>query len=101
MNPKVYYATVLDALKKLKEEGYTTDFNLEENCIVCQGERFSADDFEITSIYRYEGESNPDDESTVYAIKSKSGLKGVLVTSYGPYSEKMSDDILRKLRPVE
>ncbi len=100
MKPKVYYANAKDALDKLKEQGYTTDFNLEENCLVCNGEKFSADDFEITSVYRYEGDSNPDDESTVYGIESKSGVKGVLVTSYGAYSEKMSDDILQKLRDI-
>lgn len=97
MKPNVYYATVLDALKKLKEEGYTTDFNLDENCIVCHARKFNANDFEIISVYRYEGESNPSDESTVYGIESNTGLKGVLVTSYGMYSEKLSDEILRKL----
>jgi cytochrome c peroxidase len=98
MKPKVYYANVKDALDKLKEEGYTTDFNLEENCIACHAGKFNHDEFEITAIYRYEGDSNPDDESTVYAIESKSGLKGVLVTSYGAYSENLSDEILKKLK---
>lgn len=98
MKPKVYYANAKDALDKLKAEGYTTDFNLNENCIVCHSGKFSANDFEIVAIYRYEGDSNPDDESTVYAIESKSGEKGVLVTSYGAYSEKISDEILQKLR---
>lgn len=98
MKANVYYATVKDALDKLKEQGYTTDFNLEENCIVCHAGKFNADDFEITSIYRYEGDSNPGDESTVYGIESMTGIKGVLVTSYGAYSDKMSDDILQKLR---
>lgn len=98
MKPKVYYATVKDALDKLKEQGYTTDFNLEENCIVCHENKFTVHDFEIAAIYRYEGDSNPDDEASVYAIESNTGVKGVLVTSYGAYSDKMSDEILQKLR---
>lgn len=98
MKPKVYYANAKDALDKLKEHGYTTDFNLEENCIACLEGKFSPDDFEITAIYRYEGDSNPDDESTVYAIRSASGIKGVLVTSYGAYSDKLSNEILEKLK---
>lgn len=98
MKPKVYYANAKEALDKLKEKGYTTDFNLEENCIVCHHAKFNHNEFEITAIYRYEGDSNPDDESTVYAIESKSGLKGVLVTSYGAYSENLSDEILKKLQ---
>lgn len=97
MIPKVYYSNVKDALDKLNSEGYTVDFNLEENCIVCNADRFNPDEFDIKEVYRYEGESNPDDEATVYAIESKSGLKGVLVTSYGAYSDNMSDEILQKL----
>jgi len=97
MNPKVYYSNVKDALDTLKAKGYTMDFNLDENCIVCNSEKFNHNEFEIMEVYRYEGESNPDDEATVYAIESKSGLKGVLVTSYGAYSDKMSDEILQKL----
>jgi hypothetical protein len=34
----------------------------------------------------------------VYAIKSKTGIKGVLVTGYGPSADSMSADILEKLK---
>ena len=98
MKPPVYYAIVLEALAKLKEQGYTTDFKLAENVLTCNEGEFDAENFEITSVYRYEGDSNPDDESTVYAIESKSGIKGTLIASYGAYSDKISEKILQKLR---
>lgn len=97
MNIPVYYSTVKEALDLLKSKGFTTDFNLGENCIVCNSGKFNHNEFEIIEVYRYEGESNPDDEATVYGIESKSGLKGVLVTSYGAYSDNMSDELLQKL----
>jgi hypothetical protein len=97
MERKTHYGTVSEALKQFRKQGYLMDFNLEENCIVCQDERFGADDFEIVDVYRYEGNSDPGDEATVYAIESKSGLKGVLVTGYGVSSDAMSEDILKKL----
>lgn len=93
-----HYATVLDAIKELQKRGFTTDFNLEENCIACQGGKFMPDNFEITEVYRYEGDTDPSEEATVYGIESKSGLKGILVTSYGAYSESMSDEMLEKLK---
>jgi len=34
----------------------------------------------------------------VYAIESKSGLKGILVTGYGASSDTISTEILEKLR---
>ncbi|MFI5221551.1 MAG: hypothetical protein ACHQK8_04435, partial [Bacteroidia bacterium] len=76
MTPKIYYETVSEAIKKLRDKGFTTDFNLEENCIVCNLEKFKTDEFEITEIYRYEGDTDPADEATVYGIRSKNGLKG-------------------------
>lgn len=96
MERKVYYATVSEALKQLKAEGFTIDFNLGENCITCSQGSFSASDFEIVKVYRYEGDTDPADEATVYGIESKTGLKGVLVTGYSA-SAGLSGDILTKL----
>jgi hypothetical protein len=98
MNRKTHYGTVSEALEKFRNQGYTRDFNLEENCLVCHGEKFNADDFEIEDVYRYEGNSDPADEASVYAIKSRTGVKGVLVTGYGPTADTMSSEILDKLK---
>ena len=84
-----HYATVSKALEELNDKGFTTDFNLEEDRI-----KNSADDFEIEHIYRYEGESDPGDEATVYGIKAKTGEKGVFVVSPGAYSENSAAKVL-------
>lgn len=94
---KTHYDTVSKAIEELRKQGYTTDFNLEKNCIVCHPEKFHPDDFEIVDVYRYEGDSDPADEATVYAIESKTGLKGILVTGYGISTDDMSTQILNKL----
>ncbi len=98
MERESHYETVSEAISQLREKGYTTDFNLQENCIVCHAGKFGSDEFEITDVYRYEGDSDPGDEATVYAIESNSGLKGILVTGYGASSDAMSDEILAKLK---
>jgi hypothetical protein len=92
-----HYATVSDALAQLKQKGFTVDFNLEENNLASEHGKFTTDEFEVVEVYRYEGNSDPADEATVYAIKSTSGLKGVLVTGYGASSEDVSPDMLQKL----
>jgi hypothetical protein len=97
MNPKVNYGTVMEALHDFRSKGFLIDFNLEENCIACAQGKFHENDFRIIEIYRYEGNSNPDDETTVYAIESNSGIKGVLVTGYGINTGKCSQEILNKL----
>jgi hypothetical protein len=76
----------------LAEKGFTTDFNLDEDRI-----RNHGDDFEIVHIYRYEGESDPGDEATVYGIKSKDGEKGVFVAGASAFTEKSAAKTLHEL----
>jgi hypothetical protein len=68
MQTQTHYATVSVALEELRKQGFTTDFNLEENCISCTNGKFDAADFEIVDVYRYEGITDPADEATVYAF---------------------------------
>lgn len=97
METNYHYATVSEAIHKLREKGFTVDFNLEENCLACHAGKFKADEFDIVEVYRYEGNSDPGDEATVYAIQSASGVKGVLVTGYGASADPASTEILEKL----
>jgi hypothetical protein len=91
------YDTVSAAVSGLKQRGYTLDFNLSQNCLICQEHKFDPEDFEITEIYRFEGNSDPADEAVVFAIESNKGHKGVLVNGYGPSSDEMSAEMAKKL----
>jgi hypothetical protein len=91
------YDSVSHALEELRKKGYTTDFNLEENCLVCNTQKFTADDFDIKEVVRFEGNSDPADEAIVYGIESKTGVKGVLVNGYGYSSDSMGEEIAKKL----
>jgi hypothetical protein len=97
MEQHYHYATVTEAINELRKLGYTLDFNLEENCLVCEGSKFSADEFEIKEVYRYEGDSDPADEATVYGIESTTGKKGILVNGYGASTSAGANSILQKL----
>ena len=81
MKKTYHYATVIEALKLLKEKGYEYDYNINEHEIVN-----NPDGFIIDEIYRYEGNTNPDDESMVYGIKSHKGQKGVYVSGFAANS---------------
>jgi hypothetical protein len=97
MEEQFHYGTVSEAISTLKKQGYDLDFNLADNYIICNTERFEADDFEIVDVYRYEGNTDPADEAAVYAIRSATGLKGILVTGYGASADSFSTEILIKL----
>lgn len=97
------YDTLVEAIDALKKQGYTEDFNLKPDCIECrQGElSLSPKDFQIDKSFRFEGNTDPDDESIIYAISSdKENLKGILVNAYGVYSEPLMDEMVKKLQFV-
>ena len=93
MDPHMYhYAPVSQALDELKEKVFTVDFNNLEGRIID-----SPDDFTIVHIYRYEGESDPGDEASVYGIKSSTGEKGVFVAGASAFTDKSAAMVLNEL----
>ena len=96
MKTHYHYATVTDALRELKAMGYERDFNLEAGSGSKSG-FFTDGEFEITEVYRYEGDSDPADEVTVYGIISGSGEKGILVNGYGISANEEVNAVLKKL----
>jgi hypothetical protein len=94
------YETLVDATNDLLKRGYTANLSLEGDTIddKAQNIHMTADDFEIDEFYRFEGASNPDDTSIIYAVSSpKNNLKGVLVNAYGAYADDSSSAIGAKL----
>lgn len=98
------FDTVTEALNALKQQGYTTDFNLAFDKIKCAttGVCLVPQQFDIVTHYRFEGATNPADEEVIYVIESKDGsMKGTLFSAYGIYSEAVSDEMISKLSMQE
>jgi hypothetical protein len=95
------YETMLDALEGLKAAGFQYDFNLVSSGIQSKIDDktvvLSPSEFDIVEVHRFEGMSNPSDNSILYAIESKGGLKGTLVSAYGVYADTLSNEMIEKL----
>jgi hypothetical protein len=93
------YETVSETLEALRKEGFTRDYNLMENALKCQqdGIELSPKQFDIVQVHRFEGMTDPGDETVVYAIEEQGGKRGTFINAYGPYSDPLSDDMLSKL----
>ena len=96
MDAKFLYGTVTSAVNTLRNAGFNNDFRLEENYIVCNNKKIKIDDLKIVTVSRYEGNSDPADEASVYGLESNTGLKGMLITGDGIYSNA-STQVLKKL----
>jgi hypothetical protein len=94
-----YYGDLVEAIKGLKARGYTLDFNLEKDRIICSDGDMDClpHEFEIDEYHRFEGMSSTDDNSIIYAITADDGRKGTLITPYGVYEDGTSDSLIEKL----
>ena len=94
------YDTLSQAVDDLQRRGYTDDLTLKDNCVVCDGKKteLHPEDFRIDEFHRFEGMTDPADESIVYGISSpKHGIKGVLVNAFGPHASSLTQEMVRKL----
>jgi hypothetical protein len=94
------YDTLSEAINDLQLRGYTYDFNLKPECLKCASLELEIhpEEFEVDELHRFEGMSSTDDNSILYAISSKNGIKGTLVDAYGVYAENISEEMRKKLR---
>ena len=94
------YDTLIEGIEALRKQGYTADFNLKEECLICEVQEINLfpDEFHIDKVFRFYGPSSPDDESILYAISSdKYKLKGILVNGYGWSSDSVTQEMIEKL----
>jgi hypothetical protein len=94
-------ATLSEVVNALTARGYTIDFNLRNTQSGSGRKRVEEfpQDFFIDKIYRFEGESDPDDEAILYAISSLDGkVRGIFVDGYGTSSQ---DDWFKVIGPLK
>lgn len=94
------YDTVVEAINGLKQRGFTIDFNIAYDKIICRNNEHCLlpEEFEIVEVHRFEGATNPSDEDVVYAVQSVDAkIKGVMTSAFGTYADNVSTDIIRKL----
>ncbi len=75
-------------LEKMVSMGYIDDFKaIESGLQSLKNERvYSPEEVTVDNFYRFEGNSDPDDMSILYAITANDGTKGTLIDAYGTYA---------------
>ncbi|MEY2570319.1 MAG: hypothetical protein QOE63_669 [Acidimicrobiaceae bacterium] len=79
------FETVTEAVAYLTEHGYTTDLVLAAGGLKENGGTavFAPEVCAVEHQWRFEGESNPDDEDIVLGVRLSNGTKGVVTSAYG------------------
>ena len=94
------YSSLSVAIEQLQAEGYAEDFNLVEEGIESKGlkKQWKAGECEVVRYFRFEGMTDPGDNSILYAIETKDGKKGLLVDNYSAAGTYISEEMREKLK---
>lgn len=86
-------------VNKLEAQGYTDQYRIEKGKLVdlTNNKKYKPKDVKAVNFYRFEGISNPDDMSILYAIETSDGRKGTLMDAYGMYSDDETGEFINQI----
>lgn len=92
--------TLSESVNEAIGKGYTENFKVVTAGLATADEQitYAPHDIAISDFYRFEGYSDPQDNSILYLINTNDGRKGTLVDAYGAQADEM---ISRFIHDVE
>ncbi len=107
-NDKVTEMTSLSSLTtQAVKDGYTANFKVAQGKLCApDGKCYTADNVTVVNFYRFEGESDPGDNTILYVIETNDGMKGTLINAMGAYADEninkfMADVDEMHKKPIE
>jgi len=96
MQRKTECMTLAETIEELTRRGFTEGFRVADGGLraVGTGQRLRTEDLVIREYHRFEGVSDPDDMAIVYAIESKSGVRGTFADAFGVYADPVTAAVL-------
>lgn len=94
--------TLASCLNKLTLDGYDENFKVTEKGLEAlhAEETFQPDEINIVNFFRFEGPSDPADNSIVYVIETNNGIKGTLTDAYGPYADDEVEEFIKRVEEI-
>lgn len=89
-------------LNKLLEEGFTENFKATDKGIqsIESTKVYEPAQIQVVNFYRFEGASDPADNSILYVIQTSDYVKGTLVDAYGMYADSRIDDFMKEVEDI-
>lgn len=94
--------TLVSCLNSLVAQGFTEDYKIIEGGLKSlKRERiYLPEEVKILNFYRFEGSSDPADNSILYAIETSDGSRGTIVDAYGPYADSHLTEFIHQVEEI-
>jgi hypothetical protein len=83
-------------------DGYTDSFKVTKQGLTsaAKDRSYTPEQVRVINFYRFEGESDPGDNSILYVIETHDGLKGTLIDAYGPYADAAVNKFMGEVEEI-
>ena len=88
---------------KMVLNGYDDDFKITDNGLksLRTDKIYQPDQINIINFFRFEGQSDPNDNTIMYVIETTDGLKGTLIDAYGPYADRKLSEFMNQVESIQ
>lgn len=95
--------SLASCLNKLVLDGYTEDFKAAERGLLSlQSEKiYEPGQVRVVNFFRFEGASDPADNTILYVIETADGVKGTLVDAYGSYADAKVTSFMQEVEDIQ
>lgn len=89
-------------LNRMLHEGYSEGFMVTEQGLASpDSERhYRPEEIQVVNFYRFEGQSDPDDNAILYVIETNDGSKGTLIDAYGTYTDGRVGQFMKEVESI-
>lgn len=94
--------TLVSVLENLSKSGFESQFKATANGLLSlySDKLFQADEVKVLHFYRFEGNSDPEDNAILYAIETISGERGTLVDAFGPSADSLVTLFMQSVQEI-
>ncbi len=91
--------SMTQVLDTLEGRGFTANFGVVGDAlqVLDSGKVLRPEEIVVREVHRFEGASDPDDMSVIYAIEGADGTRGVLVDAFGVYADPAVGALLKNV----
>lgn len=95
--------SLASCLNKMVKEGYTEDFQITEQGLesLHKHSYYAPAQIEVINFFRFEGQSETDNNAILYLIETDDGTKGTLIEAYGGYNNFSVSKFMRDVESIK
>src|ERR1700750_2143781 len=98
-NSMPYMRSLVTCLNRMVSDGYTEDFKITDEGLesLHEHKNYTPEQIQVVNFFRFEGESDPDDNAILYVIETNDGIKGTLLDAYGVYNDAQLSQFMKEV----